>query len=90
MIDPDTQFTPTDMRRAAALLTHYQTGDMAGVHAILTEAHDADESGDLAAAVVALFFELSPELMTAEGGAALRELTRAWAAAEAADQAGGQ
>jgi hypothetical protein len=89
-IDPSTLFTATDGRRAAALLTHYQAGDYAGLHAILAEAHEADESVDLAAAVVALFFQLSPELMTDKGGEALRELTRAWAAFEAEDLAGGQ
>jgi hypothetical protein len=84
MIDNSTLFTATDGRRAAALLSHYQAGDYAGLYAILTEAHEADEACDLAAAVVALFFQFSPELMTDEGGAALRELTRSYAAAEAA------
>lgn len=88
-IDPSTLFTPTDGRRAAALLTHYRAGDYDGLYAILAEAHEADGALDLAAAVACLFFQLSPELMTDHGGEALRELTRAWAAAEAADLAGG-
>jgi hypothetical protein len=87
MIDNSTLVTATDMRRAAAMLCHYQSGDQAGLLAIMTEAHNADESPDLAGAVVALFFELSPEVRTEEGSDALRELARAWAAAEAADLA---
>lgn len=77
-------FTPTDMRRAAAMLTHYQAGDAAGLLAIMVEAEQADASTDLAAAMCALFFDLSPELRTEAGGNALRELTRSYAAAEAA------
>jgi hypothetical protein len=83
MTDPVVAFSPTDMRRAAALLTHYQAGNPAGLLAIMLEADEADGSPDLAAAVCALFFQLSPELMTEEGGAALRELVRSYAAAEA-------
>jgi hypothetical protein len=73
------------MRRASALLTQYAIGDVAGVAAIWQETAEADAWPDLAGAVVALFFELSPELRKAKGQKALRELTRSWAAAEAAD-----
>jgi hypothetical protein len=84
MTDDSTQFTPTDMRRAAALLSHYQAGDLTGMFAIMSEAEQDDASADLAAALCALFFELCPWLKAAAGGERLRELTRAWAAAEAA------
>lgn len=76
-------FTATDLRRAAALLTHYAARDLPGVRAILAEAHDAGGALDLAAAVVALFFHTIPGADSPEALAALREMTAAYAAAEA-------
>ncbi|MEC4763360.1 hypothetical protein VT930_09610 [Mycobacterium sherrisii] len=76
--------TVTDMRRAAALLTHYAAGDTAGLAEIWREAAEADEFPDLLSATVALFFRLNPELATPEGHQRLQELTRAYRAAEAA------
>lgn len=87
-IDPQ-QFTPTDLRRASALLAHYAVGDLAGVGEIWREAAETDAWPDLTGAVVAVFFGLSPELLTVEGHKRLQELTRAYRAAEAAEQANG-
>ena len=83
MTADDTLFTAADMRRAAALLTHYAAADLPGVRAILTEAYDAGGALDLAAALAALFFQVIPGADSAEGRAALRELTRSYAAQEA-------
>ncbi|MDH6245741.1 hypothetical protein [Mycobacterium sp. OTB74] len=85
----NTTFTATDMRRAAALLTHYAAGDLAGVYEITRETIEADALADLAGALAAVFFQLSPELRTQDGVALLRELTRAFRAAEAATETGG-
>jgi hypothetical protein len=76
-------FTPTDFRRASALLTHCAAGDLAGMSEIWAECARANAVTDLAAALVTLFLDLSPELKTETGLVALRELTRSWAAAEA-------
>jgi hypothetical protein len=51
---------------------------------VMSEAEESGASPDLAAAMCALFFQLNPHLLTNEGGQALRELARSWAAAEAA------
>jgi hypothetical protein len=88
MIDPQ-QFTPTDLRRAAALLTHYGVGDLDGVAEIWREAAESDAWPDLAGAVAAMFFGLSPEMQTDEGHRRLQELTRAYRAAEVAEHDGG-
>jgi hypothetical protein len=90
MTDSNETFTPTDMRRAAALLTHYGVGDMEGVAEIWREAAESDTWPDLAGAIAALFFDLSPELRTSEGHRRLQELVRAYRAAEVADQDEGE
>jgi hypothetical protein len=89
MIDPQ-QFTPTDMRRAAALLTHYGVGDLDGVAEIWTETAESGDWPSLAGAVAAMFFGLSPELQTEDGHRRLQELTRAYRAAELDEQEGGE
>ncbi len=82
----DEKVTPTDMRRAAALLTHYSAGDTEGMAEIWRESAEADDFPDLLSAMVGLFFRLSPELLTPEGHQGLQELTRCYRAAEAAGE----
>ena len=49
---------------------------------VLTEAHDADEMADLAAALAATCLDFNPGLRTAEGLSALRDIAAGLAAAE--------
>jgi hypothetical protein len=80
------ELTASDQRRAAALLTHYAGGDIEGVRAIWDEAGESDCWPDLTAAVVALVFDLVPELISAGGVEMLRLLTRDCAAREQRDE----
>ncbi len=80
------ELTATDKRRAAALLTHCAAADVEGIRAIWDEAGESDSWPDLTAAVVALVFELFPELMSAGGVEMLRLLTRDCAAREQRDE----
>ena len=78
----DELFSATDCRRAVALIAHAGAGDIAGMRLVLTEAHDADEMADLAAALAATCLDFNPGLRTAEGLAALRDIAAALASAE--------
>ncbi len=78
-------FTPADMRRATALMAHHAAGDPHGAAEIWREAAEVADWPGLAAAVIAVTFEVVPALRTEQGVTALRELARAYAAAEAAD-----
>lgn len=75
-------FTATDARRAVALIAHAAAADAAGMRLILTEAVDAEEVTDLAAALAATCLDFCPQLRTPAGGALLREVAAALAAAE--------
>lgn len=75
-------FTATDARRAVALIAHAAAGDPAGMRLILTEAQEADELADLAAALAATCLDFNPGLRTDEGLALLRDIAAALAAAE--------
>lgn len=82
MTPTEEMFSVSDARRAVALIAHAAAVDRAGMKLILAEAADADELADLAAALAATVLDFCPVFRTAEGLAALRDLTAALAAAE--------
>lgn len=79
--------TNTDFRRACSLLCH--TGELhsAGASLALDEAGLSGPGARLALATAMLVFDIVPDLRSPEGLAALRELTRHYAEAEAAELA---
>lgn len=77
-------FSPTDCRRACALLVHAAGADSAGMAAIWEETTTDDQCADLLAAVVAVVLELVPGFRTKQGMAALREFAATFAESETA------
>lgn len=79
-------FSSTDLRRAGALLLHTAVADVDGVRAIWDEAAEDDSWPDLTAAVMAVVFDLAPDLRSPEGVAVLRAFTAASVRAEVPDE----
>lgn len=89
MTDLNETFGPGDLRRATALLIHAVVLDYQGMAEVWAEAADADSWPGLAAGLCAAIFEIVPGLRSERGVAALRELARAYAAQEAAEDTDG-
>lgn len=81
--------TNTDLRRAGSFLAHIGKLDSAGAALALDEAGLTGPGRRLMLATGLLLFDIAPGLRTPEGLAALRELTRYYAEAQAADEAEG-
>lgn len=79
----DDELTNTDYQRAAALLSHVAQLDSAGAALALDEAELTGAGRRLALATALTMFDIAPDLRSPEGRAALRELTRSYAAQDA-------
>lgn len=83
----ETEYSAGDMRRAAALLAHAAAADTEGMRVIWQEVADSEHGwAGLTGAVIALLFELAPDLKSAGGVAVLQLLAQDWAAWECRDE----
>jgi hypothetical protein len=59
--------TPTDLRRAAALIVHHSRQDVAGINSILIEAGEENRNSELLLALLHLYQALMPHVHTELG-----------------------